>query len=166
MKKVTGSLLLFLLFLILFTPSLWLFYGLNRGLAHVGINVVPQIGKERLVGAKFEEVRLYRGKREVLEAQEGYFLPLLFWNRLTLHNVTLDTKGRFDAGECTLRQSLIAPTQIDVRCDGPDGMLTGAIALRKREVHLLLKPSKGADIQSLRRYFRKTKEGYRYVSDF
>ncbi len=166
MKKTVFFILMFLLFLLFFTPSVWLFFALNRGLEHYDMEYVPQKSRQDLFGATFEGLTLYRDEKPVLEVRKAYFLPLLCFNRLKTTGVTLGSRRSVAIGECTLTHTLLKPLQLQIRCHGKPGTIRGTVDLRKEKAVLMLTPSKALGSGSLRRYFHQTKEGYRYVYDF
>lgn len=164
MKKGLFYTLAFLLFLLLFAPSLWIFFALQRPLEAFEMALVPQKSQQGLLYASFEQPVLYREDRQVAEAEKARFLPLLIYNRIEAEGVRLMTQKPVSVGRCTITHLLWQPTQLHIECHGSGGAVTGVFDLKEGKVVLRLQPSKSRTGRVLRRYFYKTAKGYRYAS--
>jgi len=171
MKKLIVAVVLFFIGLVIFMPKENLLSTLKSLLKKEHIEIVSKDTKDRLIDLKLDDTLFIYDGIESLEAKSISVKPWIFYNKIEA-NALAPTKGlrgilNVKADEFTITHSILKPTIANINATGKFGELDGFADLKKRSVYLLLKPSEAfKNSKIVRDYFKKSKEGLVYESNF
>lgn len=164
MKRWLVALLFFAIGAIVFMPRLSVWYAIEEKMAHSDLYLHYKSSKENLFTLSFHNNRIYLDKTPVAESKKIDFTPLLFFNRIKLHDLTLYDDPQFYASSCQLVYSILHPLQIDITLKSNYGDIEGVIDLKKKIVTLFANPQQAfAKSPFFNHYFKSTEEGYTYA---
>ncbi len=171
MKKFLAVVFTVYLSLILFMPKVNIWFTLEKALREEGVIISDEKVKDYGLFFSLKDGKLYYDGLKTLDIGSVKVLPFLFFNEITLKNIksSKETKSLFNLSlsEVDLKNSVLKPFSILIKGEGDMGKFSGSLDLKKRFVKIVLIPSKkflaGGN---LRRYFKKSKEGYVYEYGF
>jgi hypothetical protein len=173
LKKSALFIFVFIALVIFFSPKTQLYYKAEEILADKHIILSEETVNDNGFVFSIEGGRLYYDDLEVAQLNEVTFLPLIFFNRISVAPFTFSREVRnFIQGMVTqmyLQYSLIDPLHIIYKAEGDFGTITGSVAFLDRNISIDLTPSDKL-LQSKQPWLRKLKkeEGgvYHYESTY
>jgi len=164
MKKIVFITLFLYIGLLFFMPKLYLWYALEDYLNHQNIQLISHKHNTRFTTLHLEDNRLFYRNREIAKIRQIDFLPLIFFNRITLEDLSWE---HFLAKNSTFTHSVLEPFKIKTLLNGDFGDIVGEINLKDHTIVLTSIPTKKFQKNMLfQKLFYKTDEGYRYESNF
>ena len=169
MKKILLFIAIFYLGFVLFMPKINLYYTLENFAKKEHVVIKEGAIKDRWIDLEIKDATVFYDGIASLEAKEIDMLPWIFYNKITLTDVSPSKtlKSMFDAkaDEVTLTYSVLSYKTIMIAAHGDFGELVGTLDVMAQKIHLVLSPSeKFKNHQIVRQYFKKQEEGLVYES--
>jgi len=171
MKKLLIALMIFLIGIVLFMPKEHLFFTLRKYLKKEHIEILSSSLSDRWLYLNMDDALLIYDGIESLEAKRVIIKPWIFYNQIEAKDLlpvkSLRNILNIKADDLKITQNIFKPMIANLVADGKFGEISGYIDLKKRTIHLLLRANKGFENSKVvRDYFRKSKEGLVYESNF
>jgi len=171
MKKIVIATIFFFIGLIIFMPKENLFFTLKKILKKEHIELVSKDVSDRFVDLRLEDTLFIYDGIESLKAKTITLSPWLFYNTIEAKDISASKALRdmlnIKVDELKITHTIFNPKLAKLKAWGKFGNLDGYIDLDKRLIHLILTPSASfKKSQIVRDYFRNSKEGLLYESNF
>ncbi len=167
MKKFIVFIITFYLALLLFMPKLYLWYGVEKVLNTHNIQIESKIKETKLSSLSLQNGTIFFKGKKIVSLKEIDFLPLIFFNKITLNNLRYHNRYPIFSQKTVLTHSLIHPITIKITSNGNFGDIEGNINMKKREIVLTIKPTEKFENSKLfKKLFHKSDKGYLHESTF
>jgi len=140
-----GYTLLILILIISLLPKIDLYYELEHRLKKENIVLSDEIPSDKFLQFSLENTLLYYNDINMASFSRLDFLPLIFFNRVTVDNIKLQKAMQMflppKIDKITITYSIIDPMKIYLVSKGQFGKAEGTINLKTRKLHIVLLPS-------------------------
>ncbi len=170
MKKFLVVILTLYLSFIIFMPKNNLWFTAEEFLKERGVIVSGERVKDFGVLFSMKKGEIYYDGLKSFYIGDMKVLPYLFFNQISFKNLksSNDVKPTMDISfkELKIRNSILKPFLFFVKGNGNIGKFEGDLDIKRKVFKMLLTPSKEFLSSKMRRYFKKSKEGYIYEYHF
>ncbi len=154
--------------LVVFMPKEALYFKLERELVKQGVELNEASIEEGPASLTLHDVSVYVKGIEVAQIKEVHLFTLLFYNRLTVEEVTVDEglRSMMPAGadRIVLQYTPLSPLRLSIEAEGAFGKAVGYFAFKERLLHLDL--TKTGTLGVLRGQMKQGEKGWYYEKTF
>ena len=161
-------LLIFYFSFLLLAPKRELYHQLEKELYKSGIIIDGEDVKETQIGVELlHPTIIYQGAK-IAEAKEIKIVTLIFYTKITIADLSgsvgLTSIFPIMPRSVVINYKIIEPTRLNIVVFGDFGKAEGYYDLKKNILHLDI--SKDDNISSIKRYLKKSKNGWYYEERF
>ncbi len=168
--KILIGLLIFYLSVMFFLPKKELYFLAEKQLEEQKLIISDEKIDEGIFDIKLSEGKLFFEDMDVATFENINIATTLFTNSAEITNFipAQSLQDIIPVGIKTLllTQSIINFDMVDIELSGNFGEAEGVVDLEKREIKLFFKTDKSKSFTKLKKYLKKTKEGWIYEKKF
>jgi hypothetical protein len=167
MKKVFVFILVFICSIVLLSPKKFLWEKVNEQLHVYNIKIKNSNVNEDFINLNIENPKLYWNNIEVLSSQNLEANVFFIYNKIILRQNTFPFLKKLSIPSLEATLTLFDPLHVKIFAPLQEGKLEGFLHVLEKKGEVVFVENETKSIPDfVKRFFKKTDEGYRYAISF